>query len=104
MTQCGRVGSAGYVTSGRRWHRRIPCHSHDPARLFVSGGAAMRPVLVRTLLLAVLAASTACAQSLHSASIADLRRNPGRYQNHTVSINGVVTTAFSVPLVPFKAY
>lgn len=47
---------------------------------------------------------TGCAHALRSARVADLRENPGRYQNHTVSIEGVVTTAFSVPMMPFKMY
>ena len=65
----------------------------------------MRHSLARWLLLvAVLATSTACAYSLGSASVADLRDNPGRYQHRTVSINGVVTTAYSVPFMPFRAY
>ena len=52
--------------------------------------------------LAVAAALTGCA--LHSPSIAELKYNPGRYQNKTVSINGVVTSSWGVPLVPFKLY
>jgi hypothetical protein len=45
---------------------------------------------------------SACA--LHSPSVAELKYNPGRYQNKTVSINGVVTSSWGVPLVPFKVY
>ena len=41
---------------------------------------------------------------MHSPSIADLKYNPGRYQNKTVSIDGVVTSSWGVPLVPFKLY
>jgi hypothetical protein len=52
--------------------------------------------------LAVAAMLSGCA--LHSPSIADLKYNPGRYQNKTVSINGVVTSSWGVPLVPFKLY
>jgi len=52
--------------------------------------------------LAVAAALSGCA--LHSPSIAELKYNPGRYQNKTVSINGVVTSSWGVPLVPFKLY
>ena len=37
-------------------------------------------------------------------SIADLRDNPGRYQHHTVSIDGTVTTSWGLPLVPFSLY
>jgi hypothetical protein len=52
--------------------------------------------------LAVAAALSGCA--LHSPSVAELKYNPGRYQNKTVSINGVVTSSWGVPLVPFKLY
>jgi hypothetical protein len=37
-------------------------------------------------------------------SVAELKYNPGRYQNRTVAINGVVTSSFGVPLVPFRFY
>ena len=36
--------------------------------------------------------------------IADLKFNPGRYQNDSVRIEGVVTSSWGVPLVPFKLY
>ena len=52
--------------------------------------------------LAVAAALSGCA--LHSPSVADLKYNPGKYQNKTVSIDGVVTSSWGVPLVPFKLY
>jgi hypothetical protein len=45
-----------------------------------------------------------CAVSLRNPDIADLQRHPGRYQDHTVSINGVVTTSWGLPLVPFRFY
>lgn len=56
------------------------------------------------LLLLVLSSVGACAHSLRSARVADLHDNPGRYQHHTISIEGVVTNAFSLPLVPYKMY
>ena len=52
--------------------------------------------------LAVAAALSGCA--LHTPSVAELKYNPGRYQNKTVAINGVVTSAWGVPLVPLKVY
>jgi hypothetical protein len=55
-----------------------------------------------TAALGFAAALSACA--LHSPSVAELKYNPGRYQNKTVSINGVVTSSWGVPLVPFKVY
>jgi hypothetical protein len=36
--------------------------------------------------------------------IADLKYNPGRYQNHSVTVNGIVTSSWGVPMVPFKLY
>jgi hypothetical protein len=63
----------------------------------------MRKRLARLIApLAVAAALSGCA--LHSPSVAELKYNPGRYQNKTVSINGVVTSSWGVPLVPFKLY
>ena len=45
-----------------------------------------------------------CAMALRSPSVAELKFNPARYQNKTVSINGIVTSSWGVPLVPFKLY
>ncbi len=59
----------------------------------------------RVAVAVLLAASlSACALSLRHAAIADLQRHPGRYQDRTVSIDGVVTTAWGVPMVPFRMY
>jgi hypothetical protein len=76
---------------------------------------AASPVIVRiettmfrssriVLLAALLAVTSACAMSLRNPSIADLRRNPGHYQNRTVSVSGVVTTSWGLPVVPFRFY
>src|SRR5215218_887621 len=45
-----------------------------------------------------------CAVSLRNPRIADLRDHPGRYQDHTVTLNGVVTSSWGLPLVPFRFY
>ena len=45
-----------------------------------------------------------CALTTRRPSIAELKYNPGRYQDKTVAIDGVVTSAWGVPLVPFKMY
>jgi hypothetical protein len=42
--------------------------------------------------------------ALHHPSVADVKYNPGRYQNKTVALDGVVTSSWGVPLVPFKLY
>lgn len=54
------------------------------------------------LLVAALVTAAACA--VRSPSIGDLQYNPGRYYDKDVSIEGVVTSAWGVPLVPLKLY
>ena len=46
----------------------------------------------------------ACALSLRDPSIAALQNHPGRYQDDTVSVSGVVTNSWGAPLVPFRFY
>ena len=53
---------------------------------------------------ALAAVTTGCALSLRTPDIADLQRHPGRYQYHTVTVNGVVTSSWGLPLVPFRFY
>ena len=48
--------------------------------------------------------ASGCAVALRSPSISELQRHPGRYQDHTVSVSGVVTTSWGLPLVPFRLY
>ena len=45
-----------------------------------------------------------CAVAIRSPSISEIQRHPGRYQDHTVSVSGVVTTSWGLPLVPFRLY
>ncbi len=52
-------------------------------------------------LIALVAVLSGCAART---SVAELKFNPGRYHDKTVSIDGVVTSAWGVPLVPFKMY
>jgi hypothetical protein len=57
--------------------------------------------------LAAVALATAlsgCSLSLRNPDIAELQRHPGRYQDRTVSVSGVVTSSWGVPLVPFRFY
>jgi hypothetical protein len=56
-------------------------------------------VLIASL---VLGAAAGCAA--RSASIADIKYNPGRYHERTVTVQGVVRDAWNVPLVPLRAY
>jgi hypothetical protein len=65
-------------------------------------------MMVRTARLAatiiVALGLSACAGVLRNPHIADLRENPGRYQNRSVDIEGTVTTSWGVPLVPLRLY
>lgn len=45
-----------------------------------------------------------CALAVRTPSVAELKYNPGRYENKTVAVTGVVTSAWGLPLVPFKLY
>lgn len=62
----------------------------------------MRPRLL--IVLALSATLGGCALSLRNPDIADLQRHPGRYQDRTVSVSGVVTNSWGLPLVPFRFY
>jgi hypothetical protein len=45
-----------------------------------------------------------CALAIRRPSIAELKYNPGRYHDRNISVDGVVTSSWNVPLVPFKMY
>src|SRR5262245_8791041 len=47
--------------------------------------------------------TTGCALSRRT-TVADLKYNPGRYYDRTVSIDGVVTNAWSIPFAPVRLY
>jgi DNA/RNA endonuclease YhcR with UshA esterase domain len=47
---------------------------------------------------------SACAGVLRSPEIADVKRNAGHYADRTVTLDGTVTSAWGLPLVPFKFY
>jgi hypothetical protein len=54
--------------------------------------------------LALVSLVTGCALTTGHPSVAEVKYNPGRYQNRTVAIDGVVTSSWGVPLMPFKLY
>ena len=62
----------------------------------------MRQMTLRLLAVALVAFSSACA--LRGAHVADLQQHPGRYDDRTVTISGVVTDSWGIPLVPYKFY
>jgi hypothetical protein len=57
-----------------------------------------------SLVVVTLAVLTIAGCALRSPSIADVQYNPGRYYNKSVSVEGLVTSSWGVPLVPFKVY
>ena len=62
----------------------------------------MRSQLLRTLpILAFVVMLSGCAARM---SVAELKYNPGRYHDKTVSVDGVVTSSWGLPLVPFRFY
>jgi hypothetical protein len=50
------------------------------------------------------AAAVAGACALRSPNIGDIQYNPGRYYDRTVEVEGVVSSAWGLPFVPFKVY
>ncbi len=45
-----------------------------------------------------------CAGTLRNPDISDVQRNAGAYSDRTVTLDGTVTSAWGIPLVPFKMY
>ena len=68
----------------------------------------MQSRILRTLaglaaMLTLTAVVSGCALNSRP-SVAELKYNPGRYHDKTIAIDGTVTSAWGVPLVPFKMY
>jgi hypothetical protein len=55
-------------------------------------------------LIAVVLAAFASACAIRGAHIADLQQRPGRYEDRTVTVSGVVTDSWGIPLLPYKFY
>ena len=53
---------------------------------------------------AVLLFVSGCALGVRHATVQELKYNPGRYHDRTVAIDGVVTSSWGVPLVPYRMY
>jgi hypothetical protein len=63
-----------------------------------------RPLGRLVILVALTMGLSACSLAMRNPSVAELKYNPGRYQDHTVAIDGVVTSSWGVPLMPFRLY
>jgi len=58
----------------------------------------------KSALLALLVAASLAGACASSASITEVRTNPSHYEDRTVTVTGVVTSAWGVPLLPFRMY
>jgi hypothetical protein len=56
------------------------------------------------LALAVLSALVITGCAARSVKIAQLKDQPGRYDDKTISVTGVVTSSWGIPMVPFQLY
>jgi hypothetical protein len=59
--------------------------------------------IVWSLIIAAGVLSGACA-SMGNRQIGEVQSNPGKFADKTVTVEGVVTTSWGIPLVPFKVY
>jgi hypothetical protein len=57
--------------------------------------------LIAVVLVAGLAAVGCAARA---ANIAEVKFNPGRWVDRTISVEGVVTESYGIPMVPYKIY
>jgi hypothetical protein len=76
----------------------------DFARPFVFSGATMSNVIARLAVPVAFAALVSGCAFAASPTVAELKSNPGRFQDRTVSLNGVVTSSWGLPMVPFRLY
>ena len=53
--------------------------------------------------LALVATVAGCSLSRQT-TVSDLKNNTGRYHDRTVSIDGVVTSSWAIPLLPYRFY
>lgn len=56
------------------------------------------------LLLALVASLLLASCAARTVRIADLKSQPARFDNKTVTVAGMVTRTFGLPLVPFRFY
>ena len=60
--------------------------------------------MTRTVFIALLSAFLITGCGARSVRIADLKDQPGRYDDRSVSVTGRVTTSWGLPLMPFRLY
>jgi hypothetical protein len=100
-----RITRKAYYQAGAGIAAFRPQSSRSDRGAFGSEGAAMGRMksLMLGLLVAASALSGACA-SMGERSISEVQTNPGKFHDKDVTVEGVVTTSFGIPLVPFKVF
>ena len=58
----------------------------------------------RRLTMALLGALLLASCSARSVRIADIKDRPGKYDEKTIAVSGVVTSSWDVPFVPYQFY
>ena len=61
-------------------------------------------ISARRLAIALFAALLLTSCAAHSVRIADIKDRPGKYDEKTISVSGVVTSSWGIPLVPYQFY
>jgi hypothetical protein len=56
------------------------------------------------LMFAVGLIASGCALAVRTHNIGEVKSNPGRYVDHDIAVEGVVTESWGLPLVPYKLY
>jgi hypothetical protein len=64
----------------------------------------MRSTQTKLVAMLFTLAVVASACAARAANIGEVKLNPGRYVDRSVSIQGVVTESWGLPLVPYKMY
>jgi hypothetical protein len=73
---------------------------HDPGATVYESRTAMH----RALAVALLSAFVITGCAARGVRIAELKDQPTKYDNKSVSITGTVTSSWGIPLVPFQLY
>jgi hypothetical protein len=89
------------LTQHRRLVRRCVRGAITPLERIAMVGRTKN--LMLGLVISATALVGACA-SMGQRSIAEVQTNPGKFHDKTVTVEGVVTTSFGIPLVPLKVF
>jgi hypothetical protein len=64
----------------------------------------MKTAQSKLIAVALAAGLFAAGCAARAANIAEVKFNPGRYVDRTISVEGVVTESWGIPMVPYKLY